>query len=258
MFEVEKMVEQLLSAEDNHQELIRFTKDNPDFSIEQGYDLQNMLIKKRLSQSHRIIGMKMGLTSLAKMQQMNVNSPIYGHLLDYMQLDPGVPLIHSELIHPKAEAEIACVLKKDLQGPDVTAAEAIRAIDYVVPAFEIIDSRYENFDFKLPDVVADNASSSRFVLGTKPIEPTEIDMRLVGMTFWINGELKASGAGAAVLGHPANSLAELANMLHERDQYLRKGDIILTGGLTAAVALEPGDTVEAKLGQNDNVCFQVV
>jgi 2-oxo-3-hexenedioate decarboxylase len=191
------------------------------------------------------------------MKQMNVDEPIRGLLFDYMVIDDGGVLVYDELIHPRVEAEIAFVLGEDLQGPGVTGDEALRATRYVLPALEFVDSRYENFKFTLPDVVADNTSASRFVLGSKLTAPDGLDLDLIGVTLQINGEIRGLGAGAAVLGHPANSVAMLANMLSRKGEKLKAGDVVLTGGITEAIRVEPGDVVTAKLDQLGDVSVVV-
>ncbi len=233
----------------------RVTLDHPDLSIEDGYKIQEKLIKSKLGKGYRIIGPKMGLTSQAKMKQMNVEEPIYGYIFDYMIVENGGKLSLKELIHPKVEVEIAFVLNRDLKGPGVTGRDVLAATEYVVPALEIIDSRYENFQFTLTDVVADNASSSRVVFGNRLVKPDPIQLDLVGATLFINGELKALGAGTAVLGHPARSVAMLANMLGRKGEKVEAGQIILTGGITEAVLLNAGDYVTAKLYQIGEVSF---
>jgi 2-oxo-3-hexenedioate decarboxylase len=166
-------------------------------------------------------------------------------------------LVYDELIHPRVEAEIAFVLGEDLEGPGVTGAQALKATRYVLPALEFVDSRYENFKFTLPDVVADNTSASRFVLGSKLTAPEDLDLDLIGVTLQINGEIRGLGAGAAVLGHPANSVAMLANMLIRKGEELKAGDVVLTGGITEAIRVEPGDVVTAKLDQLGDVSVVV-
>ncbi|MGA8943904.1 MAG: fumarylacetoacetate hydrolase family protein [Thermoactinomyces sp.] len=242
-------------AELERLEVKRITLDHPQLAIEDGYRIQEELIKSKLDKGYRIIGPKMGLTSQAKMKQMNVDEPVYGYIFDYMVVENGGKLSLKELIHPKVEVEIAFVLNCDLQGPGVTEQDVLEATDYVVPALEIIDSRYENFQFTLPDVIADNASSSRVVFGTRLVKPDSIDLGLVGATLFINGELKALGAGTAVLGHPARSVAMLANILGRKGKKVEAGQIILTGGITEAILLNAGDCVTARLDQIGEVGF---
>ncbi|WP_286885866.1 2-keto-4-pentenoate hydratase [Aneurinibacillus sp. UBA3580] len=235
-------------AEVEKREVVRITKETP-LSIEDAYRVQEELVAIKREQGHRIVGPKMGLTSQAKMKQMNVDDPIYGYIFDYMVVPEGGTIKMQELIHPKVEAEIAFIMGKDVEGPGITGAQVLAATEYVVPALEIIDSRYENFQFTLPDVIADNASSARVIFGNQLIPPGHIELDLVGVTLSINGKIKVLGAGAAVLGHPAHSVAMLANMLARKKQKLKAGDVILTGGITEAIMLSRGDYVSAKLDQ---------
>lgn len=248
----------LHAAEIEKREVLRITSDYPDMTVQEAYRIQEELVAIKLEQGKRIIGPKMGLTSQAKMKQMGVEEPIYGYVFDYMIVPEGGAIQMSELIHPKVEAEIAFIMGKDVQGPGITGAQVLAATEYVLPALEIIDSRYENFKFTLPDVIADNASSSRVVLGNRLTKPGDMELDLVGVTLSINGEIKDLGAGAAVVGHPANSVAMLANMLARKGEKIKAGDIILTGGVTGAVMLAVGDTVSAKFDGLGEVGFKVV
>jgi 2-oxo-3-hexenedioate decarboxylase len=191
------------------------------------------------------------------MKHMKVDEPIYGYVFDYMLIEDGGNLPFHELIHPKVEAEIAFMIGEDIEGPGVTGAQVLAKTEYVLPALEIIDSRYENFNFTLPDVIADNASTSRVVFGTSLKKPEQLELDLVGATLSINGEIKDLGAGAAVLGHPANSIAMLANMLSRKGEKVRKGDVILTGALTGASMLAVGDFVSGKFDGLGEVTFTV-
>ena len=238
-------------AEKEREELIRLTEDYPEFTVEDGYVVQEQLISRRIDEGNRVVGYKLGLTSKPKQEMMGVHEPTYGVLLDYMQLEEGEPVRYSELIHPKAEPEIAFYLNEDIEGPAVTGADVLAATKYVFPAIEIIDSRYKDFKFTLADVVADNSSSSRFILGGRPCKASDVDLSLMGMVMNKNGEIETTGAGAAVLGHPATAIAWLVKKLYHRGDKLRKGQIILSGAITAAITIKPGDVVQAnfeKLG----------
>ncbi len=254
-----QIADYLHSAELEKREVIRVTAEmKPDLTVEEGYLIQQEIVNQKLRDGRKIVGPKMGLTSQAKMKQMKVDDPIYGYVFDYMLIENGGNLSLSELIHPKVEAEIAFVIGKDIEGPGVTGAQVLAATEHVLPALEIIDSRYENFNFTLPDVVADNASTSRVVFGTTLHKPDRFELDLVGATLSINGEIKELGAGAAVLGHPAHSVAMLANMLSKKGEKVRAGDIILTGGITGAIRLENGDFVSGKFDGLGEVSFKVV
>lgn len=248
----------LLAAEMEKREVIKVTsKLKPNLTVEEAYLVQEELVNTKLEEGRKIIGPKMGLTSKAKMQQMGVEDPIYGYVFDYMVIDNGGKVPFHELIHPKVEAEIAFLMKEDLEGPGITGAQVLAKTEYIVPALEIIDSRYENFNFTLPDVVADNASTSRVVFGSTLKSPEQFELDLVGATLSINGEIKDLGAGAAVLGHPANAIAMLANMLAKKGKKICKGDLILSGALTGAVMLHVGDYVTGKFDGLGEVTFTV-
>jgi len=256
--EYKEIAQYLVAAEVEKREVIKITSEiNPNLTVEEGYLVQQELVNIKMSEGKKIIGPKMGLTSQAKMKQMNVDEPIYGYVFDYMLIENGGGLSFHELIHPKVEAEIAFVIGEDIEGPGVTGAQVLAKTEYVLPALEIIDSRYENFNFTLPDVIADNASTSRVVFGTSLKKPDQLDLDLVGATLSINGEMKDLGAGAAVLGHPANSIAMLANMLSRKGEKVRKGDVILTGALTGASILAAGDFVSGKFDGLGEVTFTV-
>jgi len=259
MAEVYKEIAQyLVKAEVEKYEVERVTAVmKTDLTVEEGYLVQEEIVKIKLEEGRKIIGPKMGLTSRAKMTQMNVEDPIYGYVFDYMLIEDGGTVHLSDLIHPKVEAEIAFVIGKDIEGPGITGVQVLAATDYVIPALEVIDSRYENFNFTLPDVVADNASTSRVVFGNGIIKPADIDLDLMGVGLYINGELKDLGAGAAVLGHPANSIAMLANMLAKKGDKVRAGDVILAGGITGAVMIKDGDHVVGKFDGFQDVEFKV-
>lgn len=256
--ECKDLANYLVAAEVEKREVVKVTANlKPDLTVDEAYLVQQELVNIKLGEGKRIIGPKMGLTSQAKMKQMNVNEPIYGYVFDYMLIDNGGNVPLQELIHPKVEAEIAFIIGEDIEGPGVTGAQVLAKTKYVLPALEIIDSRYENFNFTLADVVADNASTSRVVFGTSLKKPEQFELDLIGATLRINGEIKELGAGAAVLGHPANAIAMLANMLARKGEKVRKGDVILSGALTGAVMLKNGDFVSGKFDGLGEVTFTV-
>ncbi|MDQ1003513.1 2-oxo-3-hexenedioate decarboxylase [Neobacillus niacini] len=251
-----QIADYLEAAELEKREVVKITKTiKPDLTVAEAYQAQELLVQKKLDQGHKIIGPKMGLTSKAKWDQMGVSEPIYGYIFDYMLVDNGgvVPF----QIHPKVEAEIAFLIGEDIEGPGITGAQVLAKTEYVLPALEIIDSRYENFNFTHTDVIADNASTSRVVFGNTLRKPSDFDLELVGSTLSINGQIKELGAGAAVLGHPANAIAVLANMLARKGDKIKKGEIILSGALTSAVLLKVGDFVSGKFEGLGEVTFTV-
>ncbi len=203
-----------------------------------------------------LVGWKLGVTSRAKQAQVGVDSPIRGFLGPEHVLDIGEPLITAAHIQPRCEPEIVFVMGRDLSGAQVTAADVVGATSGVTVGIEVLDSRYTDYRFTMPDVVADNASASRFVVGSpRPI--SDIDLRLVGVVFEKNGEVISTASGAASLGHPAAAVAWLVRSLAADGAGLRAGDVILSGGLTAAVPVRNGDVVVAtidRLGSLELAC----
>ncbi|MEH7343169.1 fumarylacetoacetate hydrolase family protein [Bacillus sp. JJ1532] len=247
MINYKQLAEMLVSAEENNYATSCITSQLPEFNLSMGYLVQDELIQIKKNQGSTFFAYKMGITSEAKMKQMNIDQPIYGAVFDYMRVHDKGEIFIEEFIHPKVEAEIAFILGEDIEGPGVTGAEVMAKTKGIQPAFEIIDSRYENFKFKLPDVVADNTSASRVVMGNKVFDPKQFDLEKIGVTLSINGEIKASGTSADVLGNPANSVAMLANMLFCQGKgKIPKGSIIFTGGITEAILLTKGDHVTSK------------
>ncbi|MED4884497.1 2-keto-4-pentenoate hydratase [Bacillus smithii] len=245
--QIQLLSQQLLDAEKTRKGIEPFTKTYPQLTEEEAYQIQLLNIQKKLNAGEKIVGKKIGLTSLAMQTLLGVNEPDYGHLLDGMILENHGILSWQKVCQPKVEAEIAFVLKKDLTGPNVTEVDVLLATDYIVPALEIVDSRIRDWDIQLIDTVADNASSGFFVLGGSPTSIADLDLTIIGMALYKNGELINTGAGAAAMGHPAKCVAWLANKLHDYGISLKEGEVILSGALSAAVAAEPGDYFHAKL-----------
>lgn len=215
------------------------------FDIATGYAIQRAGAALKKLRGDDVVGMKMGLTSRAKMTQMGVHEPIHGHLHERMTLEDGGTVLRKDHVHPRVEPEVAYLLAKDLEGP-VTPAQALAAVECCCCALELIDSRYQDFKFTLPDVVADNASSSRFVLGAMR-KGRDFDCGNLGMVLEKNGAVAEIGSSAAIYDHPARSLAALANQLASTGTPLRAGMVVLTGGATAAIALAPGDHVRVRV-----------
>jgi len=210
-------------------------------TIADAYRIQLATIDAKLAAGRRVIGKKIGLTSKAMQDLLGVSEPDYGHLLDDMLVQEGEAIVSAALCQPKAEGEIAFVLKRDLRGPGLTAVDVLRATEGVMAAIEVVDSRIRDWKIKIQDTVADNASSARFVLGSRMVDPWDLDLRLVGMVLEKNGQVVSTGTGAAVLGHPAASVAWLANKLSEYGLGLAAGEIVLSGAITAAPPAGPGD-----------------
>ena len=211
------------------------TTEYPGLDLELAYAVQEAGVRLLTAAGERPVGFKLGLTSRAKQAQMGVAEPLYGELTDAMLLDVGEPLDTGQLIQPRVEPEIAFLLGAELAGERVGAAQVLAATAAVAPAIDVLDSRYAGYAFTLPDVVADNASAARLVLGGVRQAVDGIDLRLVGCVLEVGGRVRATAAGAAALGHPAAAVAA--------------GDVVLSGGLTEAVAVAPGEVVVARLGR---------
>lgn len=236
---------ELLDCERQRRERGPVTEEWPGLDQSTAYAVQDEVLRRKLAAGEQLIGVKLGLTSRAKQQRMNVHAPLTGWLTDAMVLPTGVPIPQDQLIHPRAEPEIVFVLGDDLAGPGVTAASAMAAVDMVYAGVEIIDSRYRDFKFTLPDVIADNASSAKFILGGIGARPEQLDLVHEACLLEVNGAIVDSATGAAVQGHPAQALALAANDLATRGLSLKAGWIVLTGGMTDAVFITPGTSVAA-------------
>ncbi|AGK54542.1 2-keto-4-pentenoate hydratase [Bacillus sp. 1NLA3E] len=243
---IRSFAEMLVKAETSRIGMDPLTLLEPNLSIGEAYSIQLENINKKVSKGQRITGKKIGLTSKAMQDLLGVNEPDYGHLLNTMIIENGGEISCTGLLQPKVEAEIAFKLKKELTGPNVTVADVILATDYIVPSLEIVDSRIKDWQIKLVDTIADNASSGLYVLGGTPTKVDDVDLELMGMAFYKNGVIANTGAGAAALGNPAICVAWLANKLAEYNISLKAGEIILSGALSAAVEAKPGDVFTAK------------
>lgn len=217
----------------------------PDLTIDDAYAIQLAQVRRWTAGGNRVLGRKVGLTSHAMQTQMNVSQPDFGHLMDDMFFAENVSIPHDRFLQPRAEPEVAMILGRDLAGPDVTVGAAAAAVDMVLPALEIIDSRITDWKIGIVDTIADNASGGGVVLGGTARRVQDVDLRLGGCLLHRNGQLAGTGAGGAVLGSPLNSLAWLANVLGERGEGLRAGQVVLPGSITASIPLAPGDVVTA-------------
>lgn len=244
---INSLAEHLENCELKAHDTPKITDEYPQMDWEDAYAIQEAIKQRKIARGCRIIGYKAGLTSHAKMQQMGVSNPVFGFLADYFSVPEGSAVKLSELIHPKVEPEIAFVTKTALKGPGCHIGTVLAATDFVMPAIEIIDSRYRDFKFDLKSVIADNCSSSRFVVGGRMRAVADLDLRTIGVVLEKNGEVVALGAGAAVLGHPAAAIAMLANLLGERGEEIPAGSLILSGAITEAVMVKAGDNVSLQM-----------
>lgn len=224
------------------------TSRHPQLDIEHAYQIQQRMIARRVDAGERIVGKKIGVTSRAVMNMLGVYRPDFGYMLDGMIYNEGESVDMATLIQPKAEGEIAFILKRDLMGPGVTNAEVLAATECVMPCFEIVDSRIRDWKIKIEDTVADNASCGVFVLGDQAVDPRKIDLSLCGMVLERNGEIIATGSGAAALGSPVNAVAWLANTMGVLGIPLKAGEVILSGALAAMFPAKAGDNFRVSIG----------
>jgi 2-oxopent-4-enoate/cis-2-oxohex-4-enoate hydratase len=217
--------------------------------IDAAYAISRRTLAHRIEDGERLVGKKIGVTSKVVQDKLGVHQPDFGFLTDAMHIENGgVMPASTGLIQPRAEAEIAFVLKADLVGPGVTRDDVLAATAEVRPCFEIVDSRIDDWKIAICDTVADNASSGMFVLGGPPAKPADIDLETVGAVVFKNGELLSTGAGAATLGHPLDAMAWLANTLSAYDIPLLAGEVILSGALVPLEPVGPGDELLLRLG----------
>jgi 2-keto-4-pentenoate hydratase len=240
------MADELLAAERDRIPIAPFSKQNPFLSTAVGYTTQELVVGDR-----RVVGVKLGMTSKVKRDALGIREPVYGRITADMLVSSGQPITVAELIHPRAEPELALVVGRPIP-PGASVATVLAAIDAVYPAIEVADSRYAE-PFRLVDSVADNAGAARVVLGDRPRKPTElVDLHVLGCVFGFPGGFDTAAGGAA-MGHPAAALAWLVGALAARDDRLEPGAVVLTGGLTAAVPLRAGDRITAEFDGLDPV-----
>lgn len=239
---------ELMEAARTRVPIAPLTARHPQLTVADAYAIQGRVARARLDAGAELVGRKVGLTSAAMQQMMDVGEPDFGRVFADELIDSGGEVSREELIQPRAEPEIAFMLAADLAGPGVTVADALAATAWVSPSLEVIDSRVADWRIALVDTVADNASSGRVVLGAERVPVAEIDLAAATVEVRIDGAPVAEGRGDAVLGHPAEAVAWLANTLAPFGEQLRAGELIMPGSMTAAVPLEPGTTVVADFG----------
>ena len=224
------------------------TDREPDITIEDAYRIQLRMIQRRLDAGETIVGKKIGVTSKVVMNMLKVNQPDFGQMTSGMVFNEGEPIRVDSMIAPRAEAEVAFVLKHDLMGPGVTAADVLRATDCVMPCFEIVDSRIKDWKIKIQDTVADNASCGVLTLGGMRKRPRDLDLALAGMVLEKNGDIISTSTGAAVQGSPVNAVAWLANTLGRLGIGLKAGEVILSGSQSPLVPVVAGDSLSCSVG----------
>ena len=245
----QEIADTLIASEREHKGIAQFSDEHPDIPVATAYEAQKAFVQSKLDAGETFVGWKLGLTSRNKQQAMGLDAPLYGSVTSGMLFTYGEPVRLADFIHPRVECEVAFLLARDIEAP-ATITSVLAATDVVFLAVDVLDSRYESFQFTLSDVVADNASAGAFYLGPIARKPDELeDLRLLGAVVRVDGEVAMTAAGAAVMGHPAASVAWLANQLAAEGEKLKAGQLVFSGGVTAPVPVVAGRSVTFELDQ---------
>ena len=261
---IHELAAELQQAEQSRKQVEHFSKRFPDMTVADGYAISRAWVRMKISAGRVARGHKIGLTSRAMQQASQITEPDYGTLLDDMFIPEGSDIPAKRFIAPRVEVELAFVLGRRLQGPNVTIFDVLAATDYVVPAIEIIDARIEQFDRhtkvmrKVFDTIADNAANAGIITGGRPVKPDAVDLRWVSALLYKNGVIEESGVAAAVLNHPATGVAWLANKLAPWGEFLEKGEVVLGGSFTRPTNAVAGDTFHADYGPLGSIAFRFV
>ncbi|WP_281349748.1 fumarylacetoacetate hydrolase family protein [Pseudoxanthomonas yeongjuensis] len=246
--EVQRHAAELHVALRSGQPLPPLSERVPGITLADAYAISNDFLRRRLAEGERVVGKKVGATSVAVQNMLKVDQPDFGFLTDRMEVANGASLSVAGLIAPRAEGEIAFHLKHDLCGPGITHHDVLAATESVSVCFEIVDSRIRDWKIGIADTVADNASAAAYVLGGDRVSPKGLDLGTLGMVVEKNGELVATGAGAAALGSPVNCVVWLANTLGRLGTSLKAGEVILSGALVPLIPVAAGDRMRVRMG----------
>ena len=253
--QINDLVNQLHQAWENASQIPPITDSVPKITVEEAYQIQLKLMAKRIAEGETVVGKKIGITAKVVMKMLGVDQPDFGHLMSGMEFQESQSLPFNKFCQPKGEGEIAFLLKKDLTGPGITRDQIIEATECVMPAFEIVDSRIQDWNIKIQDTIADNASAGAFVIGSSRTSLKGLDLATCGMVLKKNGEIIGTGNGAATLDHPLNAVGWLANTLGSLGMSLKAGEIILSGSLSVMFPIQSGDSLEMEIeGVGKTMC----
>ncbi len=237
----DELAADLAQAERSREPIAPLTAGYPDIDVVDAYEIQLINIRQRVAEGARVVGHKVGLSSLAMQQMMGVDEPDYGHLLDEMQVFEDTPVKAGRFLYPRVEVEVGFILAEDLPGAGCTEDDVLAATEALVPSIELIDTRITDWKIALCDTIADNASSAGFVLGRSRVSPGDLDVKTIDAVLTRNGEVVAEGRSDAVLGNPVTAVAWLARKVESFGVRLRKGDVVLPGSCTRAIDARAGD-----------------
>ncbi len=237
----DELAADLAQAERSREPIAPLTAGHPDIDVIDAYEIQLINIRQRVAEGARVVGHKVGLSSLAMQQMMGVDEPDYGHLLDEMEVFEDTPVRAGRFLYPRVEVEVGFILSEDLPGAGCTEDDVLAATEALVPSIELIDTRITDWKIALCDTIADNASSAGFVLGKARVSPRDVDVKTVDAVLTRNGEIVAEGRSDAVLGNPVTAVAWLARKVESFGVRLKKGDIVLPGSCTRAIDAHAGD-----------------
>jgi 2-oxo-hept-3-ene-1,7-dioate hydratase len=255
--DIKKAADLLWQAEETRKQMLQLTRTWTDITIQDAYAIQAEGVKRKTAAGAKIIGYKIGLTSKAMQQALQIDEPDYGHLYDTMMVRDGGTVNHADYCVPRIEVELTFVLGKPLRGPNVGLLDVLRATEYVVPSMEIIDARVQN-PRKIFDTLADNGAAAGLVIGGRPVGPNDVDLRWVPGVLYRNSEIEETGVAAGVLSHPAMGIAWLANKFAPFGVGLEAGQYLLSGSFTRPVHVQKGDTMHAEFGPLGSVAVQFV
>ncbi len=237
----DELAADLAQAERSREPIAPLTARYPEIDVVDAYEIQLINIRQRVAEGARVLGHKVGLSSLAMQQMMGVDEPDYGHLLDEMQVFEDTPVKAGRYLYPRVEVEVGFILSDDLPGAGCTEDDVLAATAALAPSIELIDTRITDWTIALCDTIADNASSAGFVLGEARVSPADIDVKAIDAVLRRNGEVIAEGRSDAVLGNPVTAVAWLARKVESFGVRLKKGDIVLPGSCTRAIDARAGD-----------------
>ena len=249
----DELAAELAEAERTREPISPFTAAQPGIDVVDAYEIQLINIRQRVAAGARVVGHKVGLSSLAMQQMMGVDEPDYGHLLDEMQAFEDTPVKASEFLYPRVEVEVGFILAADLPGADCTENDVLAATAAFVPSIELIDTRITDWKISLCDTIADNASSAGFVLGAARVSPADVDITGIDAVLTRNGEVVAKGRSDAVLGNPVTAVAWLARKVEGFGVRLKAGDVVLPGSCTRAIDARAGDEFVAEFAHLGSV-----